>query len=1092
MTPAIGVAAGDQPARDRIRTSLGESLIVEASAGTGKTSELVQRLLSVLQTGVGTIENIAAVTFTHKAAGELKLRLRQKLDEARQSDTDAAQIANLENALKHLEEAAIGTIHAFCAQILRERPVEALVDPAFEELTEGESSRIYERAFRHWFQTRLNQPSPGLRRALVRLAWRDFWDDGPPLERLKKAGRDLIEWRDFPAPWRRPTLEREAEIDALLAQALALAGPAMKPLQEFASRVERAEAAAPRDYDTLEGLLLKVKRDIGRKCSNKQWAGLCASIEDFGKRADADLAATLRDEMRDLVEGYTELKRRAGKLDFNDLLILTRDLLRSNREVRHYLQQRFTHLFVDEFQDTDPLQAEILILLTADDPEEDSWIRATPVPGKLFLVGDPKQSIYKFRRADLTLYESVCGELLGRGAGLVKLTSSFRSLRPIQELVNEAFEPEMAYSPLEQGAPPIADQPSIVALPAPHPYGDRGVTGKAIEACLPDTIAAFTAWLTQKSGWKVRETGELVPVQPRHVAILFRRFKSYRSDVTRDYARALESRDVPHILVGSKSFHDREEVETVRAALAAIEWPDDELSVFATLKGSLFAIPDGLLLRYRHEAGRLHPFRRPLAAEADFAPIVEALDLLAQWHRSRNRQPIAETVNALLEATRAHAGFALRPAGHQVLANVYRIVTLAREFEVSGGISFRAFVEELDAQSKRTESSDAPVLEEGAEGVRLMTVHTAKGLEFPVVILADLTCKLCRNDPERYIDAAGKLCATRLIGCAPEELVEHAAEEFQREQAEGVRVAYVAATRARDLLVVPVVGDEEFKGGWLGPLHKALYPPPARWRSPEPALGCPEFGDRSVLSRPVYEKEECSVKPGLHGKVVWWDPALLRLQVGNRPGLAREEILVEGKSDGLPRYRAWKEGREALLDRGRKKSLAVFTANEAPEPPEGGEVSVELLAKSPGRPTGRRFGTLVHAVMRDAKWDAGPSAVLSLAVSQGRMLGAPDLEVSAAAEAVTAALSHPVMQRASAAAKKYRELPVTLPVGEGRLFEGVLDAAFLENEVWTVVDFKTDADLSSKRSRYERQVQWYVYALARITGQSAKGVLLGI
>ena len=147
------------------------------------------------------------------------------------------------------------------------------------------------------------------------------------------------------------------------------------------------------------------------------------------------------------------------------------------------------------------------------------------------------------------------------------------------------------------------------------------------------------------------------------------------------------------------------------------------------------------------------------------------LRLLAELHRDRNRRPIADTVNALLEATRAHAGFALRPAGHQVLANVYRVADLARNFELSGGISFRGFVEELEAQAEKAESAEAPVLEEGADGVRLMTVHSAKGLEFPVVILADMTANIAAGDPDRYVDArnvfAPRACsAARRGNCA--------------------------------------------------------------------------------------------------------------------------------------------------------------------------------------------------------------------------------------------------------------------------------------------------------------------------------------
>src|SRR5579864_4704578 len=203
MTPTLETQLEDRLARERIRNSLAESLLVEASAGTGKTTELVARIVAVLRTGATTIDHIVAVTFTNKAAGELKLRLRQELDRSRDIVVTAGERSNIENALEHLEEASIGTIHSFCAQILRERPVEAVVDPAFEELSEQQATRIYERAFRVWIQKKLAEGTPALRRALVRLAWRDSYDRASPIEQLQYAAWKLIEWRDHPAPWRR-------------------------------------------------------------------------------------------------------------------------------------------------------------------------------------------------------------------------------------------------------------------------------------------------------------------------------------------------------------------------------------------------------------------------------------------------------------------------------------------------------------------------------------------------------------------------------------------------------------------------------------------------------------------------------------------------------------------------------------------------------------------------------------------------------------------------------------------------------------------------------------------------------------------------
>ena len=1125
MNPAPHLQA-DESARHRIRTSLDESLIVEASAGTGKTTELVRRIVSVLGERKTTIDKIAAVTFTHKAAGELKLRLREELDKQR------IEHPALEDALQRLEEASIGTIHSFCAQILRERPVEARVDPAFQELSDQESNRLYQKSFRAWLEKGLARSSPGLRRAFARLAWRDSWDDSPPLEQLQWAGKKLVEWRDYPEPWLRDEFFRDEEIKTLVRMVRELAEMSTKPrrvtdtlyrglapARALAGWIEKAESAGPRDYDALEGLLLKLGRDLRRdlKKGSGEYGGgakredlvlrreeLLRWIEEFRRRADADLAVELREEMRGLIDEYNERKSRAGKLDFVDLLISVRDLVRDNSDVRHYLQDRFTHLFIDEFQDTDPLQAEILLLLASGDRHETDWRRVVPASGKLFLVGDPKQSIYKFRRADIVLYRKVRDDLRDRGVGFVKLTRSFRSVRNIQQFVNAAFETEMTgdvesgqadWAPLEQDRDDIDGRPSVIVLPVPRPYKSR-LAKEAVNKCLPDAIAAYIAWLVNDSQWGFRA---------RDVAVLFRRRTQGGSDLTREYARALEARGLPHLLAGSKSFHRREEVETLRAGLAAIEWPDDELSIFATLKGSLFAIRDEVLLRYRHERKHLHPFHKfDPSADPDFIQVEEALALLGELHRARNRRSFAATVNALLEATRAHAGFVLRPGGNQILANVARVADLARSYEMSGGISFRGFVDELAAQAEKEEAAEAPVLEEDSDGVRLMTVHGAKGLEFPVVILADLTANIAAREPDQYVDGERRLCATRLLRCAPRQLVEHEFAEGERERAEGVRVAYVAATRARDLLVIPAVGDQPFPdGGWLSPLNKAIYPSRSDWRKAEPALGCPKFGPSSVVERPLeYDRDgEFSVKPGKlvrpeHGEheVVWWDPSKLTLNVEGGLGFHQKEILAGDGGVSLAAYRDWQTARAGAIEAGSRPEHQVFVASLAVEAPPGPMIPVEVVtvAKSGRRAAGRRFGTLVHNVMRDVPLDADRPAIQRLVNWNARLLGSPADEREAATAAVEAALAHPVLARAREAARCQREYPLVLRLEDGRMLEGVIDLAFVEDDQWMIVDFKTDADTVLRRAQYERQLQWYGFALARLTKMPARGCLLEI
>ena len=401
----------------------------------------------------------------------------------------------------------------------------------------------------------------------------------------------------------------------------------------------------------------------------------------------------------------------------------------------------------------------------------------------------------------------------------------------------ETREPAQGPRPLAPGL-----QPSVVVLPVPDPYGKRNVTIPAIEASLPDAVGAWIQWLLEESNWKVSErrngVPELVPVEARHVCILFRRFVKFTDDITRRYVDALEARNIPHLLVGGRSFHDREEVETLRAALAAIEWPDDGLNVYATLRGALFALGEEALLEYwhRHPRRRFHPFDVPADLPEHLKPVADALVFLRRLHARRNHCPAAETLGRLLEHTRAHVTFVMRPAGERVLANVLQVVELARQYEADGGISFRGFVDALREAAERSEAPEAPVVEEGSDGVRLMTVHKAKGLEFPVVVLADMTCKLSRADASRHIDAARGLCAMPLIGCAPWDLLDHEAEECARDAAEGIRLAYVAATRARDVLVVPAIGDGPYDG-WVGTLNQAIYPEPSKRREAEDAPG---------------------------------------------------------------------------------------------------------------------------------------------------------------------------------------------------------------------------------------------------------------
>ena len=1172
----------DQAARDRIRNDLNTTLVVEAAAGTGKTSELVRRMLSGICSGRVKLANTVAVTFTEFAAGELKLRLRSAIEKERQDPGCSSEAREyLLEALRELEEARVGTIHSFCADLLREHPVEAGIDPLFEVAPDDRALPLFNLAFDRWFEGRLADPGEGVRRILRRPPQKEFGggraailarrprEEGPR-RILRRAAWDLVRERDFTSPWRRgEEFGRDAEIDGLIAEMKDLGDQSdfgnpdeyltksLIYLKHYVADLTQTEEVTGRDYDGIEARLFSLLPGWKSKNYVAYYAkdhfpkaellarrdALKENVTHFLERAGADLAPRLREEIWPVVEVYERLKERAGFLDFFDLLLRARNLIRDGWHIRAELQQRFTHIFVDEFQDTDPLQSEILLLLAADDSAEDDWSQVRPIPGKLFIVGDPKQSIYRFRRADVALYQRVKRQIVAAGGAVVDLNVSFRMVPEIQQAVNAAFAPVMGeesstqahYVPLAPYRLRVETQPAIVALPVPRPFADYGkaVNGK-IDESLPEAVAAFVDWLVNQSGWRVTEREHpnvRVPIEARHICLLFRRFRGYFADITKPYVRALEDRRVPHLLVGGSSFHSREEVEALRNALTAIEWPDDELAVFATLRGPLFAFTDSELLSYRSRCTALHPFRKvPDDLPEALSEVVDGLAILRELHRHRNRRPIAETIVTLLATTRAHAGFANWPTGEQALANLMHLTDMARRAEQNGLISFRAFVDWLEDQAENGEVGDAPIMEEGVDGVRMMTVHKAKGLEFPVVLLADITYK-DNHDPCRWADSAAKLCAMTLAGCQPIELREHADEEKQVDREEAARTLYVAATRARDLLVVCALGDRPFDG-WLATLNSVIYPPPGDSFKPESNQppGCPKFGFDNVIARPVKASRPAgSVTPGLHKpqagghSVVWWDPALLELDKQGGAASTLTALLQADKPGvrskvGIRSHEEWQKKRMVRQAAGMpewtvinattyaaamihgididKVAVAKARISKDGMPSILPEVIVESVEIDFARPHGKRFGSLVHAVLSVVALDASRDEVKEVARVQGRIFGATAEEIKAATKIASKSLHHPLMLRAAAAMSKgccRREVPVAIKLPEGTIVEGVVDLAFQEedkNKAWTVVDYKTDFEIKRRLEEYRNQVGLYALAISHATGQEVRATLL--
>ena len=1135
----------DQAARDAIVNNLDETFIVEAAAGTGKTTALVGRVLALVRAGKAEIASIVAVTFTEAAAGELKLRIRTELERARVATAKGSEEnVRLLRGIAQLEEARIGTIHSFCADILRRFPVEAQVDPQFEVL--GDASQLYDEVFARWFERLLREPTPAALRVLRRPV--RSWDQGTAREMLYRAGRSLIEERDFDAAWEVPDYDREvllADVVDDLRAFGALGTLAANPDDWFAKGVMRVgewvhelelrERAQGRDLDALEGELHLLTRErfwewkgrnvvyfapeIRRETVVAKRESLREKIASVLQQCDATLAPALREELRSLVRAYEEAKERRGALDFLDLLLFTRKLLADCDRVRESLRTEVSHVLIDEFQDTDPAQADIMLMLAGPDA------KSATGSGKLFIVGDPKQSIYRFRRADVRMYHRIKERLVEEGARVLHLQTNFRSSPAIVAAVNGTFERVMVrdpaghqaeYVPLSAARKASRERPSLVVLPVPSPYGELPadarwapkMTKEAIKKSYADAVAAYVAWLVNESGWTIEgRDGARVPIAPGHVCLLFKRMSSGGQDVTRDYVRALEARRIPHVLVGGRSFFLREEVGALLNALVAIEWPDDELTVYATLRGPLFAFADDSLLVARDAWKGLNPTKVPQVDDSDeSAPIARALAILGALHRRRNRRPIADTVSAFLEAVRAHASVAIWPTGEQALGNLLRVLDIARRFERAGTISFRSFVERMLRDRDRGVVGDATVVEDSAEGVRMMTAHKAKGLEFPVVILADPAANATHREPSRYVDNARKVCAFSLANCLPHELRVNAEDVLQADAAEAQRLLYVAATRARDLLVVPGMGESHDAGllGWVEPLSMMLTPEPTERHAGKPCPGVPAFTSRGVIDRPSAARgSDPIVSPGLHRMqtfgVAWWDTHALSLNVESDHILRQESMLVaaDSSSANSAASEVWAQRRAFALAQGSKASRTVLTVtalsktsgmNAAPA------VTSEYVPREDrfAEVRGPRFGTLVHEVLARVPLDADRDAIESHVEWVSRMVGASTDERAGAASVVARALANPLLASARVARELRREVGLTMTLDDGVIVEGVADLAFEDQAGWTVVDFKTGGAAPELRAAYEIQVELYAQAIAKACGttQIVRGVLL--
>lgn len=965
-------------------------LWVEASAGSGKTTDLIRTVVGLLASGEAQLTEIAAITFTEKAAGELKLRLREALE-----------AEGLQAALRQLELAQFATVHGFCQHLLQEHPVEARIDPLFTVLDPAAAGKLFGECFNDWFQSGLQdaQTFP----ALARLQRRRFH----PLDyqgraaglrpSLLRFAQRLAEHRHCLGDWSLPASGWQGEMPGLLVQLLDVSGGYHEGLSDWLRKLYGPVRLALQSYQVhqdgreQEACLcvchkaLRAMSEPGPRMQkqNRTFATALYAwklrLDVWKQQTDADLMARLFQELQPLLTEFAKRKSRMGRLDFLDLLLRTRELLQRG------LKTRYRFLFVDEFQDTDPIQADIVHLLGQNG---------------LYLVGDPKQAIYRFRRGDPAVYTRFQQEhqLEER-----HLDNNYRSRAQLVRFLNTIFDPvfqadsyrlQAGYRAMEPQRRDDLDQPALLALP----FEERPNTPtmQAVREEMARRTGDFLDWLLRRSGYQVCERGRWRPVQDRDVCLLFRAAAHNLEPILDE----LDARSIAHLSLSGRGLHQREEVAAVRTALEAIEWPQDRLSVFATLRGPLFGMDEPLLDAY---FGR-HKHFDPLQAPEEEDEVARALRLLAELHYERNSRPAGVTLELLLERTGLRLHLAQWSQGQQRLANVSRIVRLAWSFESRGATSFRAFVEYLLELAEEDLGSEGLAPDEGLPGVRLLTVHSSKGLEFPVVILADpATAPLYTVSEASCPDTQHFACGLDDIYPGHFHLYKEREEAILR--AESDRLAYVAATRARDLLVVPRFSDRE---SWLAPLVRGLRDEHT-WRG---AGGAPE--------------QQTAV-----------DPAQLFAPGGSTEAAVQSERWVERQRE----IRARASGGLKVINRHPFDDIAV-----------------EVVHLGPGGGN-RDMGRRLHQALAQAL--------------------DPELADEDLRERLRRVYSSPWWRPG------WREVPLTAPVAEGVVLEGVADLVYESQGVYTVVDFKSDGD----RPEYHQQLSGYAYALKQATGAPVRAVL---
>ena len=878
--------ARDAEARRAVVDDLDRTLFLEAGAGSGKTSCLVDRFLALVESGVAA-DHIAAITFTEKAAGELVDRIRGELERRTREGS-----VSCSDALSVLDRAAIGTLHSFAQRILTEHPIEAGLPPRITVVDEIASQVAFEDRWDEYVDELLDDPAmeQPLRLLLASGGKLDHLHD---VALVFDANWDLVADRAGLQPPTVPPLDvsglltKLEEVAALGEHCTSSTDKLLAhingPVQEFTQRLREAV-----DDDTRLELLTAAKlvRSYGRKSNwlsigidvvKGRLAELQADCEVLRRNVQEAVLQVLASSLADFTVRGAEARRRAGELEFHDLLVLARAVLRDADQgpgVRAALAARYQRLLLDEFQDTDPIQVELAVLIASDDPaagQKDWWTVATE-PGRLFFVGDPKQSIYRFRRADIGMFLKARDELVG---SCEALTQNFRTVRPILEWVNATFASliqevpgsQPAYLPLlpVRGAPGIG--PPVAFVGTEHDgklNADQLREAEAADVAGTIRRAVRERWSVGERGpdgndtWRSARWSDIAVLLPARTSLPF-------------LERALEAAEIPYRAETSTLVYGSREVRELMLVARALDDPTDSLSVVAALRTPGFGCGDDDLFTWRRRYGGRWDHQGPVpeGAPPDH-PVALGIAWLRELHRERLWLSPSQVLERILRDRRFFELGAAERRPRDLWRRLRFVLDQCRAWEEAGGVTLRQYLRWVEGQSAEGSRVVETVLPESDDdAVRILTIHGAKGLEFPIVVLSGLTTEMRAHS--RGVEVRFPLTQGWAIklgkGMSTTDFEHTTPLDEQMDRHERLRLLYVATTRARDHLLVsvhrksgnhttPTSAEVLYQAGWnpdsvelLDVANEPHAPPTTTDGGAEPRRRRPS-DDRGVAARP--------------------------------------------------------------------------------------------------------------------------------------------------------------------------------------------------------------------------------------------------